>query len=254
MERIDDIETDSLEDIHEEHEIREEYEMEDITHRPDTRDRQMEETSFSTPTVDRFTQFNVEFRRQEVEAYSKKIGRPINKEYLLLHSKIKNGELYYYDDSTNTEFQLTYRKGKPYAYNRYKNKRGGPDFIKEVFEKVDPEVNEPLNVDHVEARDLTPPMVGLLRDYQTELRIDTAGNKDEIDKIEQKIEEWNELNPEYVVMRKELDTAMKSLDQLYDRKNDLETRQKIEELSKDEITELGRIENHITKYQKDITD
>ena len=38
---------------------------------------------------------------------------------------------------------------------------------------------------------------------------------------------------------------------MYDRKNDLEARQKIEELSKDEIEELARVDNNILRYNKE---
>ena len=52
-------------------------------------------------------------------------------------------------------------------------------------------------------------------------------------------------------MRKELDTANKSLEELYDKKRELESRGKFEELSQEEKNELGRIDNNILKYNKE---
>ena len=95
----------------------------------------------------------------------------------------------------------------------------------------------------------------MLRDYQTELRADASGNAEKIKKIEDTIDEWNNLNPEFVAYKDELTLANKDLKKLYKDKAELEKRMRTEDADVDEYElrkQLAKINDRIAEKHRDI--
>lgn len=100
--------------------------------------------------------------------------------------------------------------------------------------------------------DLNPRTIGIIRDQIRTWRTDAGANREMIDIWENKIDQWNELNPEYRAFRDELTMANKGLDRLLKERQELRERLKIED-GADLEEQLARTEMQIEKYGNDIT-
>ena len=170
------------------------------------------------PQVDRLTQQRIELTNQEVDRYIREmnITNEAAKTNLHMNAKIgPDGKLYYND------IRLEKLTGEGFLVPSSLKGKGVAEFKRNVLD-APPEdtITEVLSHEdvinlNVPVEDMTPRNIGTLRDELTLLRTDASGNADKIQGIEDRIEEWNNLNPEYRAFVDELGMANKSLAELY---------------------------------------